>query len=139
MKSVIILFFGFILILIQSCSDPLGTESIYGEYNYTGFDSIGVKISQGTLTISISDSSMVDGNWAILPVGNNIEIGPQIGDGQLTGFIKNDSIFISLNPDIVDNNIQLSGIFLNGEISGKWVWSTFVGITNHGFFTAKKR
>lgn len=139
MKSVIFLFAGVILIFIISCSDPLTTETINGEYNYTGFDSIGVKISQGTLTINISDSTKITGDWAILPIGNDIERGPQIGDGRLEGTIKNDSIFINLNPNVIDNNIQLIGLFVNGKISGKWTWSTFAGIANRGFFSAEKR
>jgi hypothetical protein len=53
----------------------------------------------------------------------------KLTDGQL---------MIGLNPDYVDNNVTLVGEIENNIYSGSWFYSSFIGLTNYGFFEAKK-
>ena len=70
-------------------------------------------------------------------VGNPKNVGPQIGEGNLVGgLITPDSILIELNPQYSDNNLQLSGSYSNNLIKGKWMWISFIGLTNEGTFEA---
>lgn len=127
-----------ILVSLFSCSDSLIPDTLPGTYNLTAFDSLGVKISQGSLTVNLNNDSKMEGEWSFIQVGSNSDVGFKFGDGKYTGTVSGDTVRINLNPDMIDNNINLFGIFNDGVIAGKWEWSTFIGITAHGTFNAVK-
>jgi hypothetical protein len=39
---------------------------------------------------------------------------------------------------MADNNVFLEGILTGDSLNGNWNWSTFIGITNSGTFTAAR-
>jgi len=127
-----------ILFSLFSCSDSLIPDTLPGEYNLTAFDSLGVKISQGSLTVNLISDSKIEGEWSFVQVGSNSYNGFKFGDGKYTGTVSGDTVRINLNPDMIDDNINLFGIFSDGVIAGKWEWSTFVGVTTRGTFNAVK-
>jgi hypothetical protein len=43
---------------------------------------------------------------------------------------------VGLNPDAADNNVYLVADTRGGCLSGRWVYSTFVGPVSGGTFTA---
>jgi len=58
----------------------------------------------------------------------------------LNGFVTDDIYYnINLNPMIAtDDNVFLEGVLSGDSLNGNWNWSTFIGITNGGTFTAKR-
>ena len=127
-----------VLFSLFSCSDSLVPDTLPGTYNVTAFDSLGLKISQGSLTVNLISNSKIEGEWSFIQVGSNSDDGFMFGDGKYTGIVNGDTVRINLNPDMIDNNINLFGIFNDGVIAGKWEWSTFIGVTARGTFNAVK-
>jgi hypothetical protein len=66
-------------------------------------------------------------------------IGPQIGKGHLAGEFHNDTMLIELQPLYRDNNVGLYGTIQGNEFTGKWIYSSFIGITNSGTFIAVRK
>ncbi|GBD92067.1 hypothetical protein BMS3Abin04_02800 [bacterium BMS3Abin04] len=127
-----------VLFSLFSCSDSLVPDTLPGTYNVTAFDSLGLKISQGSLTVNLISNSKIEGEWSFIQIGSNSDDGFMFGDGKYTGIVNGDTVRINLNPDMIDNNINLFGIFNDGVIAGKWEWSTFIGVTARGTFNAVK-
>jgi hypothetical protein len=132
-----VIYLIFVLFLI-SCNESIVDSSIDGNYKYTAYDSLGTVISRGWLKIIIKDSTNVSGSWEINKVGNPLNIGPQIGKGELEGSFNDSLLAIELNPDMVDNNVGLIGKYENNKYTGKWYWITLIGQTNWGRFEAVK-
>jgi len=122
------------LILFEGC-DNIKSGGIY---QYSGFDTLGVKIITGSFTIEQGDSFSISGEWNFNPIGNLLNIGPQTGQGEYTGTIENNELRINLNPEWADNNVILEGIIDGNTISGNWYYSGYAGILNYGTFTAEK-
>ncbi|MEN8192384.1 MAG: hypothetical protein ABFS12_06175 [Bacteroidota bacterium] len=131
-KKIIVI--GLIITFI-SCSEDLVGPAPSGAYLYKGYDSLGTKVVEGWLTMDFEDSTNITGQWFFKKIGNQ-NIGPQDGGGKLVGGQNEDITWISLNPDVRDNNIHLRGTIKNNRYSGKWIWGTVSGITNHGTFEA---
>jgi hypothetical protein len=72
-------------------------------------------------------------------VGNPQDIGPQTGDGTLVGGFHNGKLWVELNPQFRDNNLQLTGTLVGNRYSGEWAWISFVGITSTGTFEAVRQ
>jgi len=102
------------------------------------YDTTGTAIVKGWLIINDIDSSNIIGKWEFKSIGNALDIGPQVGSGELIGGTLEDGIWVELNPQFRDNNLQLIGILGNNKFSGVWQWTSIVGITNHGTFEALK-
>ncbi|MCH7763156.1 MAG: hypothetical protein IIB95_05365 [Candidatus Marinimicrobia bacterium] len=107
-------------------------------YQYSSFDSLGVKIVEGTFSIEYGDTISISGEWDFEKIGNPENIGPQVGEGHLIGTIENDDFFAELKPEWIDNNVHLVGIIEGNKISGNWYYSGFAGIINDGTFIAEK-
>ena len=126
--------------LILGCnknSDDLSLGPIPpGAYQYTSYDSTGVAIVKGWLTLNYEGSLNITGEWHLEKIGNPHNIGPQVGNGNLVGVIDQERVWVELNPQYVDNNLQLNGIIENGHYKGEWIWTSFAGITNRGSFEA---
>ena len=123
----------------QGCSDT-GTEPApTGVYEYTSYDGKGVAIVGGWFTMILSDTGAVSGEWHFRAIGTPQNIGPQTGDGNLVGGIDKEQVWVELNPQFRDNNLQLHGRIDRSRFSGTWAWISFVGVTNQGTFEAKRK
>jgi len=128
-----------LLFVIQSCSESTIEAVPEGAFAYTSYDSLGKKIAIGWLFFDLDDSSYIEGEWNINKVGNHGSIGPQIGEGNLVGSFIEDKLSIELNPNFVDNNLRLIGNLVGNKYSGKWFYSSLIGLTNWGRFEAIRR
>jgi hypothetical protein len=126
--------------LICSCKEkePITASGPGQTFCYKSFDLNHNLIVQGWLEIKFEDSGKISGTWNLQKLDNTENIGPQVGTGELVGGIINkDSIWIELNPQYKDNNLQLCGKYRSPSITGKWLWISFIGITNQGYFYAE--
>jgi hypothetical protein len=110
-----------------------------GEYQYAGFDKKGDKIVEGRLTITSREEDRIKGEWQLSKIGNPERIGPQIGTGECNGLIQEDSLFINLNPNVVDNGVNLKGRIKDGRYSGTWSFDGVGPGINRGTFEAVKK
>ena len=144
MKTVSIYLLFFILgFYIWNCS---GAKSVQqsepfplGEYQYAGFDKKGDKIVEGRLVITSREGDRIKGEWQLSKIGNPERIGPQTGTGECIGLIQGDSLFINLNPNMVDNNVNLKGKIKDGRYSGTWSHNGYAPRINEGTFEAVKK
>jgi hypothetical protein len=130
---------------VNACSDggdpvaslpPLG--SLPSSYSYSGYNSKGVLVVVGSMTLAVTDSQVVSGTWALECIAQGEKVGPQTGIGTLQGSYQNSRVALNLNPGWMDNNVFLSGTFDKDRFIGTWMWSTFVGSTAQGRFEAIK-
>ncbi len=127
------------LFIFLSCSNIEKTGTTHLEkYSYRSYDIVGNLVGEGSLYISRTDSGTVEGNWSIRNVHNCSTCGSQFGSGYLIGQIKNDSIYINLNPDYPESYTELTGKLQNGNISGEWLWTNLIVASNRGTFEATK-
>lgn len=126
---------------ILSCKSPTEsfTKQIEGTYNYTAYDNNNQLVVTGTLIITQSDSTTIQGSWQLIIANNAQKTGPQDGSGSLTGTIKKDSVYINLNPNFVDNNVLLHGGLNSFGFGGEWQWIGFAGKLNGGSFSAIRK
>jgi hypothetical protein len=129
----------------NACSDsgdpvtslpPLG--GLPSSYRYSAYNSKGLLVVTGSMTLAVADNWTVSGTWTLTSVAPGESVGPQTGSGTLTGTIQGARLTVNLNPGWIDNNIFLSGSFSKDRFNGTWMWSTFVGATSQGMFEAIK-
>jgi hypothetical protein len=141
MKRIYLLLF--VAVIIAACDRDFPvyppSDGPQGSYAYTGYDSTGVALVKGWLTITFADSVCITGDWKFARVAVGQGLGPQIGDGQLVGGRDNNEVWINLNPQMRDNNVLLRGILDETTYQGDWTWVTFAGPTTGGAFTAVKK
>jgi len=136
MKSPAVLIALLFAILWIGCTES-PTESLPTDaFVYTSYDTTGTAIVNGWFTMTISDSGAISGEWHFNPIGNPQNIGPQTGEGNLIGSIYENNIWIELNPQYADNNLQLTGTLEGDRYAGEWMSIGFPGVTNHGSFEA---
>ena len=131
-----ILFALFILFISCSEDNPLGPNNT--SYHYKAFDKNGNLIVSGYLWIEFADSSNVTGHWDLKQINITESIGPQVGQGEFRGVFTDGLLNIDLNPDMVDNNVVLSGTINNTSYQGNWIYYGFAGLINTGSFFAKR-
>ncbi len=124
-------------ILILACEEERQEDKPYQYIAYYG-KSLRV-CAEGTIDLTIDTDSTINGTWSIKAKDGftQNEIGPQVGSGQLSGSIKNDQLYVNLNPGWTDNNVSLNGHY-GSEIRGGWYWSTISGARSSGSFILKK-
>jgi len=130
-----------LLFVFFSCNNPVkvtSIEIISGSYVYTGYDKNDVMITSGNFSINVKDSTEIIGSWNFHKVKDSNNCGPQYGNGNLIGRINDDEIWIGLNPNNADNNIELIGSIKSNKLSGNWNYISFIGLTNSGKFVAVK-
>ncbi|MCP4399073.1 MAG: hypothetical protein GY801_17450 [bacterium] len=136
--SVLILLAAFLSACSTSSLPPNGSIPA-GAFKYTAYDGTGARIVEGWFTLVFKDAATVEGEWNFKAIGDPQKIGPQVGEGELRGQLQDDNeIIIDLHPGWADNNVVLNGPYSLNEILGNWAWSTIVGPTNQGTFTAVK-
>lgn len=121
----------------SSTAQPPETSPV-GDYYYAGLDGSGHKIIEGTLSITSVEADSLSGNWQFHKVGRARKIGPQVGTGKLIGQIKDGKIYINLNPNMADNNVNLRGTLEGRLFHGTWSYNGFAGPLAKGTFQAKK-
>ena len=123
------------LLFVFSCEDKQESENIY---QYSGYDTLGVQIIEGSLFFEYGDSISISGAWDFNVIGSPENIGPQTGEGEYIGTVENNQLWINLNPEWADNNVHLDGTIDGNKITGNWVYSGFAGSMNHGTFSSEK-
>ncbi len=135
----IIAVISLLLLTIAGCADsgtnPSGPPPA-GVYRYIGYDSTGIGIVSGVLTINCRAQNYVDGGWSLERIGNAGNIGPQVGTGKLSGGKSGDMLWLDLQPQFRDNNVDIIGNVSGSEFRGRWHWITYSGVTNTGTFIA---
>jgi len=139
MKILLILLTVNLIIIINSCLFNVDDSGISGTYFYTAYDYTGIIVAKGQIELDFQDSTKISGEWDIHRVGNADNIGPQIGSGRLEGFFEQNELVIELNPQYADNNLQLIGKYEYSYLRGRWIYISFIGITNQGTFEAEKK
>jgi hypothetical protein len=131
------------ILALTYCTDKLPirppVSGPTGSYTYTSYDSSGVAVVTGWFKMSYSDSTRVTGEWRFEQIAESHPSGPQVGDGELVGFIDHDDVMINLNPEMADNNVFLHGQIVEDSLKGTWTWSTFIGPTTGGRLIAVKK
>lgn len=122
------------IFLIVGCSDDDSSPST-GQYRYTAFLD-NTPAVEGTIQIDSLNPQNVTGHWEFHAVGEERNVGPQIGSGNFVGSLDGSSLTISLNPEMADNNVTLNGIFGGNSIRGQWSFSGFAGVVSQGTFMA---
>ncbi len=107
-------------------------------YGYTSYDSSGTIIAQGWFTLVTTDSPRVSGEWHFVQLAGGSGIGPQVGDGILAGEFRDGHLWVELNPQFRDNNLELAGEFSAAGYSGTWAARGVMGVYNHGTFKAPR-
>lgn len=136
--SLVPLVVGFLLLECARDKRP-SQDPPLGTYQYTGFDKNGTKIVTGELRITAREGNKIRGEWRLRQIGKPEKIGPQIGTGALEGEIADQQIRINLNPQMADNNVDLTGKVAAALIVGTWSYSGFAGEINHGSFEARRK
>lgn len=126
-------------VIMSGCIFSNENDTEKKQYYYTAYDSLGQPMVQGSLTLAFRDSGRIEGTWELSEIRKVDYRGPQVGSGKLVGEIKNDTIWINLTPQYIDNNVSLSGVLAEKTITGRWSWITFIGITSSGVFTANEK
>jgi len=128
------------LVFIQfSCSDSVVSPSYETTYNYKAYDNAGKLGVTGFLTIDFKDTPELLGRWEFSSEDDSLEMGAQVGEGQLEGTVQGDTLWIDLHPGYADHNIIFNGKIEDDIISGQWSWITTVGIPSQGTFVATKK
>ena len=141
MKIKKIIFFLLLILetsILLTCIDSGVGIAPSGAYSYISYDSSGAPIVKGWFTMNITDSVSISGEWHFKKIGKPKDIGPQIGDGVLIGGLKQDFVWIELNPQYIDNNLLLTGMIEDSNYRGEWTWISYAGPTNRGTFKAIK-
>ena len=143
LKTCAVTIFSFLLSIgLIECNSKVKTpqqSSAVGNYEYSGYDKSGNKIVSGQIEITSTEADRIKGRWQLKAVTSAKDIGPQTGTGNLTGEINQDSVTISLNPNMADNNVTLAGKIAGKNFKGNWSFSGFAGVINQGSFEAKRK
>ena len=110
-----------------------------GNYRYSGYDTGGAKIVEGTISITSRKSNHISGRWKLKSIGNVEKISYHVGKGRFEGEIKEDNVTINLNPKVRDANLFLRGKIAKTRFHGEWSFSSIHGVVDRGTFEAIKR
>ncbi len=136
---------------ILACSSPKKVEEAkpfpVGDYQYIGYDEKGGKSVEGVLSITSVEQRrigseevpQIKGNWRLKKVGGQERIGPQEGSGDLIGSIMKGEIYINLNPNIADANVNLRGTIEGKRFHGTWTFNGYAGTLSKGTFEAIRK
>ncbi len=146
---------SYLIILMLGCciacatieSSEQTTPALKGDYQYTASDKNGGKVVEGRLTIisvervrvGPDETIQIKGNWQLNKVGNQENIGPQVGAGDLDGGIIKGEIYLDLNPNISDSNVNLRGTIEGRRFHGTWSFDGYGGSINKGTFEATRK
>ncbi len=135
MKRFLTLLLVVLLMCFVSCNGNIESKNTY---QYSGYDTLGVQIIEGSLLFNYGNSTSISGEWNFNVIGTPDNIGPQTGEGEYIGIVEDNELWINLNPEWADNNVNLEGNIDGNKIIGNWMYSSFSGVMNYGTFIAKK-
>ena len=141
-RSVLFILFAVLLAATTFCDKlPINppSDGPKGSFSYTAFDSTGTAVVSGWFTMVKLDSISFSGEWHFKQIAESHELGPQVGIGSLVGGNQGTVVWINLNPQMADNNVFLQGKLMDDVYKGEWMWSTFIGPTTGGRFTAVRK
>ena len=141
-----ILFVFALLFAFSACHSTDAGDDIDRAYQYIAQNPAGdTDAARGRLELRFDNTgeegitAQITGTWKIDNRSDAANMGPQTGEGELRGMIRQDgSVRIDLNPDIADQNVVLTGSFRNGDrslLEGRWTYHTLSG-SNTGEFKA---
>ena len=142
-------------VFVSGCSF-LGTGGGSGDaYTYKAFDSTGILVAEGTLTIDFVPGEdegevLIRGERRISLVVDSALVGPQLGRSDIEGEVDDGFVYISLTPEARPNGLQLGEeVVLRGpisadraEIQGSWMYTKTEGPTRQlasGTFEASRQ
>lgn len=144
MRKVLLGFGLFGILFFSACDSGGGSESNEALYSYVASTADGeVDLVRGSLRIRFGETrenggTELSGTWNTHEVVDTSATGPQIGEGELSGWVsENDSMRINLNPNIADQNDILTGRFRRTRLAldGRWTYQTLGG-SQSGEFSA---
>ena len=119
-----------LMVVLASCTQSTAPriDNPHGVFqgSLVMYDSTGDNPINGRLSISRGDSTDLSGNW-------NLQNGQS---GKLAGTMTDSTLWMNLNPNLVDANTILFGTFDGASIKGRWIFDGFAGPINHGTFIA---
>jgi len=120
------------------CIDTTGPGGIGGVYGYTAADAGGAVLVNGNLVVTAGSPPAFTGSWNTYwgtTADTTALVGPQIGQGTFTANVQDGRVVIAMNPQNVDNNVELNGCYTNDGIRGTWHFITIAGERASGAFT----
>jgi hypothetical protein len=139
MKAIILIIVITTLTFFFSCEDDSSTNSSMTTYKYISYSSDARIIISGYFWIDSVDSTTVKGRWNFMRIGNEENLGPQIGKGNFEGITRLGGMSFNLNPEMIDNNVILDGSTLRPRrFEGTWSYIGFPRIINRGTFKAEQ-
>ena len=151
------LFVSFMLVTVLGCATPFSPNEALecgvatqgggaalggGSFDYIACDADGRLLLVGQLVLQTASGGAVTGTWVIdwAPgADRNVNVGPQIGSGELQGFLNAGQLMVDLNPGWADNNVYLAAEWRLEGGRGMWSWSTLIGPQGGGSFVARLR
>src|SRR5699024_10249287 len=135
-----ILFVFALLFAFSACHSTDAGDDIDRAYQYIAQNPAGdTDAARGRLELRFDNTgeegitAQITGTWKIDKRSDAANMGPQTGEGELRGMIRQDgSVRIDLNPDIADQNVVLTGSFRKGDrslLEGRWTYTRYLGAT----------
>ena len=123
-------FFIFLSIAFISCSggnskhNSLGYLS-EGSYNFTMYDSAGVKIAEGNLTVKSFKDNNISGTYSFTKVYTEFEGYQSMSKGEFKGSVndKENMVLINTNPQQADNNVFFNLKIEPLSLKGDWYYT----------------
>lgn len=116
-----------------------------GNYTYTAYTTLGRPVLQGTVHLEYgvlpalgTPPQGLAGTWEVhwLPgVDQSIQVGPQVGSGQMDGVTDETGVRLAFLPNLVDSGVLLNGLVRGQDVSGTWEYTTIAGPSQTGRFT----
>jgi hypothetical protein len=128
-----------LLLLAAACTGSKREEGLpplrSHVYRYTAWAEDGTQVVRGWMHLDKTKGGVV-GEWWLQPVGNPYPIGPQRGQGRLTGALRDGHLVMELQPDRRDDNVVLVETGEGKTLSGTWEWSALAGVQGRGTWRA---
>ena len=131
-----------LLVLLAGCTGGKRDEGLpplrSHVYRYTAWADDGTTtVVRGWMHLDKTKGGVV-GEWWLQPVGNPYPIGPQRGQGRLTGELRDGHLVMELQPDRRDDNVVLVETGEGKNLSGTWEWSGIAGVQGRGTWKATR-
>jgi hypothetical protein len=134
------------LVILVACGGPAGDPPNSGDlqsgaFLYHARSSTGQTLLEGQIEFRVGDDSNILGSWNIRwapGADTTLAVGPQVGSGQLSGYLAGTDLILQLNPEMADNNVSLRATRGPRGFAGRWEWSTIAGPTAGGAFEATR-
>lgn len=131
-----------LLLLFNACSsgtDKTTSSSPTGKYKFTMYDSTGITLLDGEMSITGTDTSYSVGISIAQKYNNFYSYGNMQSAKNYSYYNKKEKVlFINMNPSSTDDNIYITLNYTGKSLSGKWNHTTIAGDMGKGEFVAKR-